>query len=69
MLLFLDYLLWAQAIPTILNFASSPVSWAQYPSLADTIYTAEGNYDSEGKIKIVDQGPSNLESLLKSFMN
>lgn len=51
------------------NFASNQVSWLTYPSLADTIYTAEGNYDSEGKIKIVDQGPSNLESLLKSFMN
>jgi hypothetical protein len=48
---------------------SGNISWLSLDSLPDNTYNLDGTYDTEGKIKIVDQGPSNLDNLLKSFLN
>ena len=45
------------------------VSWLSYPSLGDTTYNQQGNYDESGNIKIIDSGPSNFDNLLKSFLS
>ena len=41
-------------------------SWLSYPSLGDTTYNKQGNYDN--LITIVDTGPSNFDNLLSSFL-
>lgn len=52
------------------NFAEiKETSWLNYPSLGDTTYNQQGNYDSFGNLKIVDTGPSNFDNLLSSFLN
>jgi hypothetical protein len=43
------------------------VSWLSYPSLADNYYNNDGTYDSEGRIKIIDNGPPNMRELINSF--
>jgi hypothetical protein len=44
------------------------VSWVNYAGLGDTTYNQDGDYDEYGNLKIVDNGPSNFESLLQSFL-
>jgi len=52
------------------NYASvKDVSWLNYAGLGNTSYNKQGNYDENGMIKIVDNGPSNFDNLLKSFLN
>ena len=45
------------------------VSWLNYPGLNNTTYNQQGNYDESGNLKIMDSGPSNFDSLLKSFLS
>jgi hypothetical protein len=52
------------------NYASvKDVSWLNYAGLGNTSYNKQGNYDENGMIKIIDNGPSNFDNLLKSFLN
>ena len=51
------------------NYAGvKDLSWLSYDGLGDTTYNQQGNYDEYGSLKIVDNGPENFDSLLKSFM-
>jgi len=43
-------------------------NWTQYPSLSNDTFNNVGNYDADGQIKIVDTGPSNILSLIQSFL-
>jgi hypothetical protein len=43
------------------------VSWLQPDSLADNSYTNQGNYDSEGKIRIMDNGPADIDQLIRQY--
>ena len=45
------------------------VSWLSYPGLNNTTYNQQGNYDESGNLKIMDSGPTNFDSLLKSFLS
>ena len=51
-----------------INKKDESISWLSFGSLPDNTYNLDGTYDTDGKIKIVDQGPSNLDDLLKSFL-
>jgi hypothetical protein len=44
------------------------VSWLNYPGLGDTTYNQNGDYDSNGNLRIIDKGPADFDSLLQSFM-
>jgi hypothetical protein len=57
--------------PTFNNFnLSEPkeISWLNYPSLGENTYNRQGNYDENGNIRIIDNGPSNFDILLRSFL-
>jgi len=43
------------------------INWLQPNSLADNYYTNQGNYDTDGKIKITDNGPQNIDQLINQF--
>lgn len=43
------------------------VSWLNPDSLSNNIYDTSGNYDTNGQIKISDNGPSNLSNLIKDL--
>ena len=44
------------------------VSWLNYPGLGNTTYNENGDYDTNGNLKIVDAGPANFDNLLNSFL-
>ena len=43
----------------------TPISWLQDPALINNTYTNQGNYDSDGQIRIKDSGPQNIDALMK----
>jgi len=43
------------------------INWLQPNSLADNNYNNQGNYDTDGKIKINDNGPQNIDALINQF--
>lgn len=45
----------------------NPVSWLQPDSLSNNNYTVQGNYDQEGKIRIIDNGPSDIDQLIQNY--
>jgi hypothetical protein len=45
----------------------SNINWLQPNSLVDNSYTNQGNYDTDGKIKITDNGPQNIDELINQF--
>ena len=49
------------------NFLAEPnnLNWVQPNSITENNYTDNGNYDPNGFIKITDNGPSNIEDILK----
>jgi hypothetical protein len=51
------------------NFLSKPagLDWLQPDAIIDNTYNLEGNYDTNGNIKIVDYGPSNIDQLIKNL--
>jgi hypothetical protein len=50
------------------DFNLKEVSWLNYPSLGDTTYNQQGDYDQNGNLKIIDSGPSNFDNILSSFL-
>jgi hypothetical protein len=51
------------------NFLAKPsgLDWIQPDAIIDNTYDLQGNYDTDGNIKIVDYGPSNLDQLIKNL--
>jgi hypothetical protein len=51
------------------NNLSAPVknNWLQEYGLANNYYSENGDYDVSGNIKIVDNGPANLDNLIKDL--
>jgi hypothetical protein len=51
------------------NLLSNPIdnNWLQPNSLTNSTYTLNGNYDSNGQVRIIDNGPSNIEKLVKDL--
>jgi len=51
------------------NLLSNPVenNWLQPNSLSNNYYSLNGNYDSNGQIRIIDNGPNNIEKLVKDL--
>jgi hypothetical protein len=45
----------------------SNINWVEPNSITDNNYTSNGNYDTDGKIKITDTGPSNIDQIINSF--
>ena len=43
------------------------ISWLNPDSLSNNNYDTTGNYDTNGQIKISDNGPSNLSNLIKEL--
>ena len=43
------------------------VSWLNPDSLSNNIYDTSGNYDNNGQIRIIDNGPNNLSKLIKDL--
>jgi hypothetical protein len=41
--------------------------WLKQPALADYTYNKSGNYDTSGNIHIIDNGPSNIDNLIKDL--
>ena len=50
------------------NYLDNPatLNWVQPNSITDNIYL-NGNYDTDGNIKISDYGPDNIEQLIKNL--
>ena len=51
------------------NLLSKPVdnSWLKPNALSNNYYDTNGNYDTNGMIRITDNGPTNLEKLVKDL--
>jgi hypothetical protein len=51
------------------NLLKSPsdINWIQPNAFGQNTYTVDGNYDENGNISIVDDGPSDFSSLLNQF--
>lgn len=51
------------------NFLSKPsgLDWLQPDAIIENTYNLQGNYDTDGNIKIIDYGPSNLDQLIKNL--
>ena len=58
---------WSQLLNDNLLASSSDISWLNPNSITDNTYDSRGNYDAEGKIKITDFGPDNIDEILKQF--
>ena len=43
------------------------LTFLQNNSITDNTYTPQGNYSSQGQIKIVDYGPDNIDNLIKDL--
>lgn len=41
--------------------------WLQPPALGDFLYNSNGNYDTEGHIRISDNGPKDIDKLVKDL--
>jgi hypothetical protein len=41
--------------------------WIKQPALGDFTYNNDGNYDTDGNIHIVDNGPANVDKLVKDL--
>jgi hypothetical protein len=41
--------------------------WLKPPALGDFTYNQNGNYDTDGQIKIQDSGPKNIDNLVKDL--
>jgi len=52
------------------NFLSKPsgLDWIQPDAIIQNQYNTNGNYDENGNIRIVDNGPSNLDQLIKKLI-
>jgi len=47
----------------------SDINWLQPDALGLDYYTPQGNYDVDGQIKIVDNGPSNIDKILENIFS
>jgi hypothetical protein len=52
------------------NFLNKPsgLDWLQPDSIIQTKYNQQGNYDENGNIRITDNGPSNLDELIRKLI-
>jgi hypothetical protein len=52
------------------NFLSRPtgLDWLQPDALIQNQYNQQGNYDENGNIRITDNGPNNLDELIKKLI-
>ena len=51
------------------NFLKQPtgISWEQPDAIGLNVYNTDGNYDTDGNIRIIDYGPNNLDQLIKNL--
>ncbi len=51
------------------NFLKPPTDllWEQPNAITQNVYNQNGNYDTDGNIRIVDYGPNNLDKLIQSL--
>jgi hypothetical protein len=58
---------WSQLLNDNLLASPATVNWLAPDSITDNNYTSSGNYDAEGKIRLVDFGPDNIDQILNQF--
>uniref|UniRef100_A0A6C0B0V6 Uncharacterized protein n=1 Tax=viral metagenome TaxID=1070528 RepID=A0A6C0B0V6_9ZZZZ len=51
------------------KFLSPPrdIMWEQPNSISLNVYNSNGNYDNDGNIQIIDNGPSNIDQIISQF--
>jgi len=51
------------------NFLKPPTGlfWEQPDAITRNVYNQDGNYDTDGNIRIVDYGPNNLDNLIQAL--
>jgi hypothetical protein len=51
------------------NFLKPPTGllWQQPDAITQNVYNQDGNYDTDGNIRIIDYGPNNLDNLIKKL--
>jgi hypothetical protein len=51
------------------NFLKPPTGlmWQQPDAMTQNVYNQDGNYDTDGNIRIIDYGPNNLDNLIKKL--
>ena len=58
---------WKQLLNDNLLAEPKNINWLQPNAMPDNNYTPQGNYDADGQIRIVDNGPSNIDDILKKI--
>ena len=58
---------WSQLLNDNLLASPSNINWLSPESITNNNYTSAGNYDEDGKIRIIDFGPSNIDEILNQF--
>jgi hypothetical protein len=58
---------WSQLLNDNLLASPASINWLSPDSITNNNYTQVGNYDSEGKIRITDSGPDNIDQILNQF--
>jgi hypothetical protein len=58
---------WSQLLNDNLLASPANINWLSPDSITENNYTSEGNYDAEGRIRIRDFGPDNIEEILNQF--
>jgi len=53
------------------NFLAQPstINWEQPNAIALNMYDSNGNYDESGNIRIIDNGPDNIDQIIKNYLN
>jgi hypothetical protein len=58
---------WSQLLNDNLLASPANINWLSPDSITDNNYTSSGNYDAEGKIRLTDFGPDNIDQILNQF--
>lgn len=58
---------WSQLLNDNLLASPANINWLSPESITDNNYTQQGNYDAEGRIRLFDYGPDNIDEILNQF--
>jgi len=58
---------WSQLLNEKLLASPTGINWLQPNAMANNTYNSAGNYDTNGQIRIVDNGPPDINNLLNQF--